>query len=94
MVTGYTNYFRDKWKQQFQEEPSVEKLNKQMDLSIRIQPYLIFWDSKAAKLVKILASYWIPDSNIVVKVDFESKSFVTYYSPQDITSEVEKVVGT
>lgn len=85
MMTGFTTLFSKKYKELFHKLPDVEELNDVLaEKAIRIQPYMIFFDNKRNEPTKILASYWIPEQEIIVKLDWESKSYVTLYSKQDL----------
>jgi hypothetical protein len=85
VLTGYTTYFKDKWLKVYKTEPNVEELNNKIqNSSIRVQPHMIFFDSKKNDFVKILATHWIPDMNIIVKCDLESRSLVTFYCLDDL----------
>lgn len=88
LITGYTTFFKDKWSKVYNEVPTVDFLNDSLQKSaIRIQPYMVFFDKKKNDLVKVLASYWIPEENLVVKVDVESKSCVTFYCIDDLKNK-------
>ena len=84
ICTGTTNYFRNKWKEHFDEEPDIERLNRFiMEDAVKIQPYITYFDKRKNELQTVLATYWIPFKAIVLKVDLESKSIVTFYTPED-----------
>lgn len=88
MLTGYTTYFKDKWLKVYKTEPNVEELNtKIQNSSIRVQPHMVFFDTRKNDTIKILATYWIPDCDIIVKVDLESRSLVTFYCLADLKTK-------
>lgn len=85
MITGCTSYYREKWEKVYKKEPDIEELNNKIqNSSIRIQPHMVFWDDRKKEPVKILATYWIPDMDIIVKCDLESRSLVTFYCLSDL----------
>lgn len=84
MLSGCTNYFRTKWKENFDEEPNIEILNKWIsEDAVKIQSYITYFDRRKNDLQTVLATYWIPFKAVIVKVDVESKSAVTFYVPDD-----------
>ena len=85
MITGATTYFTEKWLKVYKKEPDIEELNNHIQSkAVRIQPHVMYWDERSSKTVKILAAYWIPDMDIIVKVDLESRSAVTFYGLGDL----------
>lgn len=84
IITGCTNFFRTKWKENFDEEPDIEMLNKWIsEDAVKIQNYITYYDKRKEELQTILATYWIPFKAVIIKVDTESKSAVTWYGPDD-----------
>lgn len=85
MITGATTYYSEKWMKVYKEEPDIEELNNKIqNSSIRVQPHMVFFDERKREPVKILATYWIPSMEIIVKVDLESRSLVTFYCLSDL----------
>lgn len=84
IITGVTNYFKTRWKENFDEEPDIAMLNKWIqEDAVKIQNYITYFDKRRNELQTVLAAYWIPFKAVVIKIDLESKSAVTYYSPDD-----------
>lgn len=84
VITGCTDFFIDKWIEINGTKPDIEELNDWvLNKSLCVQSFLVYFNKKKESVQRILACYWIPSKNIIVKVDIESKSAVTWYSPED-----------
>lgn len=83
-ITGYTNYFKQKWFDNYNSEPVIEELNDSLEKrSIKIQQYKNLFDKRTKTFTNILAVYWLPNSDIILKIDAETKSIVTFYTKND-----------
>ncbi len=83
MITGFTRHFEKKWIDEFGEDPSVEDINDSLEDAICIQSYSVLYDRRKEDLHNVLAIYWTVADNLIIKVDSESKSAVTYCSQHD-----------
>lgn len=83
MITGFTKHFETKWIEEFGEAPSVEDISKELNTAICIQNYSVLYDRRKEELKNILAIYWTTERNLIIKIDSESKSAVTYHTQSD-----------
>jgi len=83
VITGVTNFFRKKWFDLFQISVDVEALDSQLRSNncILIQPYI---GIGSKELKNVLAIYWLVEENLIIKVDLESKSAVTFFAKQEV----------
>lgn len=87
IITGVTNYFRTRWKENFDEEPDITMLNKWIqEDAVKIQNYITYFDKRRNELQTVLAAYWIIEKEVVVKIDAESRSAVTWYGIRDLNN--------
>lgn len=83
VITGVTNFFRKKWFDIFQISVNVEALDEQLRSNncILIQPYV---GIGSRELKNVLAIYWLVEEGLIIKIDLESKSAVTFFSKQEV----------
>lgn len=84
IITGYTKYFENKWKNEFDNIPSIEELNSHLkNGAVKLQSYISYYDNKKRTMENVLEIFWVPDKNLVFKIDPTSSSAVTFYRPTD-----------
>lgn len=85
IVVNMTDHFLQRWRQRVGAKPSLKGLNQMLRGALQIRRMERVYRFRGGRFVeyKLLAEFWSPESQIIVKVDVDTRTAVTVLSGKE-----------
>ena len=80
-----SKHFRERWQERIGKPPPVEEIKRFMSDSVKVNPCMLLYRKDGSPFM-VLAAFWNPKLDLIIKVDMIDRTAVTVLSEENLRS--------